>query len=46
MDPILLAVVAILLLFLLIALQVPLGIAMAAVGVAGFAYMSSFNAGA
>jgi C4-dicarboxylate transporter DctM subunit len=46
MDPILLAVIAILVMFLLIALHVPLGIAMAAVGVAGFAYMSSFNAGA
>ena len=46
MDPILLVVIAFLVMFLLIAMHVPIGLAMATVGVAGFAYLSSFNAGA
>jgi len=42
MDPILIAVLGILLLFALILLHVPLGIAMALAGVAGFALLGGF----
>ena len=43
MDPILLASLGILALFILIVLQVPIGIAMGAIGIIGFAFLSDFG---
>ncbi|MEW6667333.1 MAG: TRAP transporter large permease [Thermodesulfobacteriota bacterium] len=46
MDPILLSSLAIVAMFVLIVLHVPIGLSMATAGVIGFAFMSSFNAAA
>jgi tripartite ATP-independent transporter DctM subunit len=43
MDPVLLASLGILALFFLIVLQVPIGIAMGAIGIIGFAFLSDFG---
>lgn len=45
MDPILIAVLGIVLLFVLILLHVPIGVAMALTGVAGFAMLAGFGPG-
>lgn len=44
MDPITIATIGILLMFLLIIMHVPIGISMAIIGVLGFGIISSFNA--